>query len=135
MKKIIWFFLLLIGLYVFLLFTKPSIVEKIFDTLWIWHINKEVLEFKEKLGDLSTNVPTEDEIKEAYSWAKDAVNNLKEDIDDIRKTAKDLEEKYEQTKEFIEDAWEKIEKAKDVIEDLKEVWDGLQEIVWTWSIN
>ncbi len=129
MKNILWFIVLILVIYIMLIFIKPSIANNIAEIIWIKSFNEKVLDIKEKMDYFSTKIPTKEELDEAYSWAKNKIEDVKENIDNIRESADKLEDKYNEAKDFIDETWDKIDKVKENLNDLEKIWDDISNAV------
>ena len=94
LKKIIWFIVIILIVYIVLIFVKPAIANNIAEKIGISAFNEQIRTIKDWIDIFSTKIPTKEEIIETYSWAKDSILDLKDNIDDIRETADGLWEKY-----------------------------------------
>ncbi|MDR2411962.1 MAG: hypothetical protein LBD88_05405 [Candidatus Peribacteria bacterium] len=66
-KKILWFLVIVFVLYILLIFTYPNLADKIENKLGIKSFNEFIRNFKTTLDDICTNLPTKDEVKNAYN--------------------------------------------------------------------
>ena len=129
LKKIIWFLVILAIIYIALIFIKPVIADSIAKNIWLLNFNEKIRTIKKWVDIFSTKIPTKDEIVEAYSGAKNKVEEIKWNINNIRETADDLGKKYDEAKDFIDETWEKINNVKDSLNDLENLWKSVENIV------
>jgi hypothetical protein len=66
-KKIFWFLVIVFVSYILLIFTYPSLADNIESKLGIKPFNEFVRNFKATVDDIYTNLPTKDEVKDAYN--------------------------------------------------------------------
>jgi hypothetical protein len=66
-KKILWFLVIIFVLYLLLIFIYPNFADNIESKLGIQPFNNSIRNFKTKLDNIYTNLPTKDEVKDAYN--------------------------------------------------------------------
>ncbi len=132
-KKILLWLLIVFVLYIIAIFKAPVFadsVEKFFKIDWF---NDWVIDFKAKMDFAFTNMPTTDEIKDAYnktlSWAENIkdyawswTQEFKNKIDAFRLTLSWWINKYDWVRRDVLDSKERIEQT---IQDIKEAWEML----------
>ncbi len=137
-KKIFLFILILFVLYILAIFKAPELAGHFEKLLKIEWFNQSVIDFKKKLDEIYTTIPTKEEIKNTYeqtmSWAielKEKASSwtieLKNKIDNVRLSVSWSIDKYEwiksdivETKEKMESTVETIKNTSDAINDFSE---------------
>ncbi len=145
LKKLSLVILIIVTLFILAVFKLPTLSNTIEWWVWLDGISDTIRWVKTTVDQVSTDIPTKDELKDtyyrAYSWAIDAKDNVEEGItdtknliDSFRKTLSwaeamynDAKWVYEDTKEVIDDVQDKIETAKDILEDGQELQDTLSD--------
>jgi methyl-accepting chemotaxis protein len=126
-KKILWFLLILLVLYIIGIFLFPKFVDEV----WSKDFNDSVRNFKGKVDEIYTNLPTKEEVKDIYektlSWTEviksnvvDWINSVKWWIDNVRENVNEITEKYEEIKTSVDEAKEKFEEWVDKVKDVTE---------------
>ena len=129
LKNIIWMIIISFIIYIVLIFVQPAIADNIAEKLWIKSFNEKIRIIKTWVDIASTKIPTKEELENAYSWAKNKVNEIKWNIDNIREQAVELWKKYEKAKDFIDDTSKKINNVKNSLNDLQKIWEDISNVV------
>lgn len=147
LKNIILFLIIIITSYLIIVFKLPNLASTIENTIWINWLWNKIIEFKNTTNWIVTNIPTKDEVNNAYddfySWAIDFKDNFKEwatitknKINDIRKTVNSAQDTYNDIKWWIDDAKEFIDSASWAINQAKDLLENVSDITNnTWTIN
>lgn len=113
LKKLLWFILIIIILYIVFIFVLPEVSDKIWEKIWTLPFHQKVRDLKVKFDEIYTNLPSQEEVKEFYdktkSWAIDQANNIKDKVDDVRQNLNEAKDKYDETVEKINETKDKIE--------------------------
>ena len=148
-QKLFWVLILLAVTYTAGVFYAPEPTDKIASIVWLETYNDFVRSFKSTLNDVSTDIPTKEELVEggraAFSWALDikdtvidGISSTKETLDTVRSTLsgaestyKDAKETFDKAKDFVEGASEKVQNVKEALDDVEERGESITNIVDT----
>lgn len=143
LQKIGWFLIIFFVSYILSIFKAPILASAIEKVLWIEWFNEFILSFKSTYDDAVTNMPTKDELKNAYnvvhSWAVEFWENFeiwvdytKKQIDWIRETLSwaentynDITDWYLKTKDYINTNSWVLQDVRDTIESFSGITESL----------
>lgn len=139
-KKILWFFLIFIILYILAIFKAPALADNIEDLLKINWFNNSVRDMKSALDDIYTNFPSREEVLNTYnktlSWANDLkqkawswTSQIKNTIDNFRLSVSWSVDKYEWIKDDILETKQKMDQTVDTIKNTSDaIWEFWENI-------
>lgn len=135
-KKLFLIIVIIFVSYIVLIFLAPNLAAKIEDSLWINWFNQAVYDFREKIGEIYTNLPSQEEVKNAYettkSWAIQNINKIKDSVDDVRWWLNESVDKYNEIKnEFEEKKW----LVEEWINTIKEIGDTINNFSSSGTTN
>lgn len=151
LKKIFWWMIVLIILFVLTVFKAPDLANSIAELAGFPNLPTNIISIKSTFDWAVTDIPSQSELEEHYnealSWAIiikwqiiDGVQTTKDTVDDLRETLswaeqkiEDIKETYDDAKEFVDEASAKIEATKKIIEDTTKVINEVQNITSTTS--
>lgn len=116
-KKIFWFIIILLIIYLLLIFKAPTVATQIEKILQIEWFNEKVINFKKTFDELITNIPSKEEVQGSLNGTLDMIDSTKEKIDDLRLKAWEYEKKYNETINYISWATSKVDEFKDKINE------------------
>ncbi len=140
-KKILWFLLIFVVLYILAIFKAPVLADSIEDLLKINWFNQTVRDFKTSLDNIYTNLPSKEQVIDTYnktlSWANELkekawswTKQLKESIDNVRLSISWSVDKYEWIKNDIIETKQKMDQTVDTIkstsEAIGEFWENIK---------
>ena len=133
LKKILLGLLIILVLYLVSIFILPVQADKVGEVFWISHFNERVRQFKEKLDNMMTDIPSEDEIRKAAEDIKnsavDWANKLKDSVDNVRETLNSTAEQYEELKNQAEETKKQIEEGIDTIKSMSWALDPITNML------
>ncbi len=147
MKHLASLLIIFVTVYVLLIFMAPQITSKIEETIWIDGLTESITDFKWNLDESVTDIPTKDELKDAYnkaySWALEYkeqfdlwVEKTHEKVDDIRDTLKKAEDTYNTVKDSYEQTKQTLENTKKILDESRQALENIQTIQSaSWSID
>jgi len=150
LQKLIWFFIIFFISYILLIFNSPTIAWAIEKVLWIGWFNNFVLKFKWAYDTTVTNIPTKDELKNAYdiahSWAiefwenfkmwaeftKDKIDWYRETLSWAEWTYNEVKDWYNEIKDYVNTNSWMIDEIRNTIETFSWITDSLSN---TWTFD
>ncbi len=117
LQKLIWFSVIFFVSYILLIFNSPIIAWAIEKVLWIEWFNNFVLKFKWAYDTTVTNIPTKDELKNAYNTVHSWSIKFQENFKMWAEFTKDKIDWYRETLSWAED---KFNDAKDWYNEIKD---------------
>lgn len=148
-KKLFWILILLAVVYTLGVFYTPSVTDSVGKQLGISGYNEFIKSFKWNLDQVSTDIPTKNELvewsKAALSGALDikdtvigTITDTKGKIDSVRSTLSwaestynDAKDTFDQAKDFVEWASEKVQKVQETLNNVSELWENITNLVDT----
>lgn len=149
LKKFLLFILIILIIYILLVFNIPLLASNIEKIFWINWLGQRIIDFKKTTDRVYTNIPTQEEFKEAYlktlEWAENLkeetlswANNVKWKIDNVRETISWAVDSYNTVKTSVEDTKKQIETTVNTIKTTTEKINTITNAVEnfsSWTLN
>lgn len=150
LQKLLLFILIFFIVYIISIFKLPILAWSIEEVLHIKWFNEFVLKFKETYDKTFTDLPTKNDLKNAYntaqSWAVEfwenfmiGVDYTKEKIDNFRNTMSWVEDTYSEVKEWYIKTKEYIDSNSWVIQDVRDTIEALswvtEKLTQSWTLD
>lgn len=132
LKKIYFFLVIIIVGYALLAYNFPTKVQLVEDFFWLPHLSQGIISFKSTFDDTVTNIPTKEELEQAYTTiysgaveysekAKEGLDITKWKIDEVRQTLSGAGDVYIEGKALIEQTGETIDAIWQVVDAVQKV--------------
>lgn len=126
MKKIISVVLFLIGLYIILIFTAPSISSSIWDKLWLIWFNQKIISLRDEFNKFIVNYDFIWKYNDTKNKVLEIKQNVETQVDDTKKKIEVIQTNVDKTTKSVNNTTKAI---NDTMNSLNELQNSVVDII------